>query len=119
MSTALQPFDRDQLPSAILRYLDAVDPASRSALPDTGFAGDARVRDEGIEHLGRDAIRTWLLTAASEYTYTTTYTAQVADGPQRWTVHAHLQGDFPGGEADLRFHFRLEGERIAELVIEP
>ena len=30
-----------------------------------------------------------------------------------------LEGNFPGGVADLNFRFTLAGDRIAELVIAP
>jgi hypothetical protein len=113
------PFDADLLPDSIRRYLDAVEPAARRALADDVFTDTARVVDEGVERLGRDAVRAWLEHAASEYTYTTTCTGQSAAPGGRWTVHTHLRGDFPGGEADLRLQFRLRDERIAELVIEP
>jgi hypothetical protein len=31
----------------------------------------------------------------------------------------HLEGDFPGGVADLHFRFALDGALISQLVIEP
>jgi hypothetical protein len=31
----------------------------------------------------------------------------------------HLEGDFPGGVADLHFRFALDGALISRLVIEP
>jgi hypothetical protein len=34
-------------------------------------------------------------------------------------VTNHLEGDFPGGEVDLRFQFTLEGGLIKNLTIEP
>jgi NAD(P)-dependent dehydrogenase (short-subunit alcohol dehydrogenase family) len=33
------------------------------------------------------------------------------------TVTAHLTGDFPGAPADLRYRFRLAGDRVADLEI--
>jgi hypothetical protein len=112
-------FDADQLPAAIRRYLNSPRGRDAASLAEDLFAPDARVVDERIEHSGTDAIRDWLANAASQYTYTTTYTGQTAHAPQHWTVHAHLEGDFPGGQADLRFEFRLDGDRITELIIEP
>ena len=34
-------------------------------------------------------------------------------------VTNHLEGDFPGGTVDLRYRFRLAGDRIARLDIAP
>jgi hypothetical protein len=34
-----------------------------------------------------------------------------------WVVSHHLEGDFPGGKADLDYRFALEGERIERLDI--
>ena len=31
----------------------------------------------------------------------------------------HLEGNFPGGTADLRFQFFVSGGRIASLTIQP
>lgn len=31
----------------------------------------------------------------------------------------HLEGNFPGGTADLHYRFAFAGDRIARLVIEP
>ena len=34
-------------------------------------------------------------------------------------VGQHLEGNFPGGVADLHYRFTLDGALIARLVIEP
>ncbi|MEN0084437.1 MAG: nuclear transport factor 2 family protein [Leifsonia sp.] len=111
-------FDPEQLPAPVRRYLDARRARSSASLSSV-FAPDARVVDEDAEHLGLAAVEEWFRASGSEYTYTTTYLRQTADAPDRWTVVAHLEGDFPGGEVDLHHRFRLAGDRIADLVIEP
>lgn len=113
------PFAPELLPDPVRRYLAAQDPLARRALADDVFTETARVVDEDVEHVGRNAVRTWLERAASEFTYTTTCTGQASAPGGRWTVRTHLRGDFPGGEVDLRLRFRLEGDRIAELIIAP
>jgi hypothetical protein len=40
-----------------------------------------------------------------------------ASGSTRAT--RHLQGDFPGGEVDLKYTFTLDHDLISKLVIEP
>ena len=42
-----------------------------------------------------------------------------ASGSDAWLVTNHLEGNFPGGEVDLRYQFQLQADRIAELIIEP
>ena len=115
----ISAYDPDALPPVIARYLGAqADPAARRAIADI-FAAQARVVDEGIEYAGIDAIRGWLTNAASEYTYTTTYTGQQRVAADRWVVHVRVEGDFPGGVADLRFRVSIEADRIVDLVIAP
>ncbi len=113
------PYRPDSLPPVVRRYLDAQDDtAGREAIADA-FAPGARVFDENTEYRGGDAVRRWLTSAASEFTYTTTFLGQTEAGDGRWVVLARLEGDFPGGVADLHFRFRVEDGLIAELVIEP
>ena len=113
-------FDPDRLPAAIRHYLETPRgtrlPAETLA---SIFTPDARVVDERTEFSGLDAIAGWFLDAGSEYSYTTTYLVQTVTASDHWTVTAQLEGDFPGGQADLRYRFRIEDHRIAELVIAP
>ena len=118
--TALQqntPYNPSILPPVIVRYLDAqVDRAQRMAISDV-FAADARVVDESIEYLGADAIEGWLANTASEYTYTTTLTGQHCVDVDRWVVLARLEGNFPGGVANLQFQFTVRFDKITDLAI--
>ena len=109
----------EQLPAVIRRYLHTPRGRDGAAVVEELFTSDATVVDERTDHVGTAAIRDWFANAATEYTYTTTYRGQTAHTPQLWTVVARLEGDFPGGEAELRYRFRLREDRIAELVIEP
>ena len=116
-SAAFSRYKADVLPPAIVRYLGAqADTGNRELLVDV-FATDASVTDEGITHRGRDAIRRWLATAATEFTYTTTLIGQRSDETDRWTVLARIDGNFPGGTANLRFQFAVQADEITELVI--
>lgn len=104
-------------PEVIRTYLVAhtsrdVDTAIRT------FTLDAAVTDEGNTYRGREDIRDWLANARSEYTFTTDFTGVTEDGPDV-DVTAHLEGDFPGGVADLHYRFTLDGASISRLVIEP
>ncbi|WP_017983392.1 nuclear transport factor 2 family protein [Amycolatopsis methanolica] len=99
-----------ELPPAIRDYL-----AGPSA---AGFTPDAVVTDDGRTYRGRDEIDGWLRRAATEYQYTATLMG-VSPAAGEWTVTQHLTGEFPGGEVDLSYRFRLRGERIAVLTIAP
>lgn len=83
------------------------------------FTADARVFDDGREYLGTDAIREWLSTAASEYTFTRTLVSASPQDGGGWLVVNHLEGDFPGGVVDLRYQFTLAGDLISGLLIAP
>jgi ketosteroid isomerase-like protein len=107
-----------ELPAPIRSYLAAhvardVDTATRA------FTPDAVVVDEGRTYRGADEIRGFLQDAGGQFTYTTELIgAQRVDG-DHWVAVNHLEGDFPGGVADLRYRFAMRGDLIAELVIAP
>ncbi|MFE7814492.1 nuclear transport factor 2 family protein [Streptomyces sp. NPDC057433] len=113
--TSINPAD---LPEAITRYLTgrAAKDASAAA---PAFAPHATVTDDGHTHEGAEAITRWLGQTDTEYTYTTTLAGAERDAPGRYTVHQHLEGDFPGGKVDLHCRFVLTHGLISELSIAP
>jgi hypothetical protein len=117
VADALQPIAVADLPEVITTYLKAhiardVDPAIDAYLP------DGAVTDEGKTYSGRPAIREWLLRSASEYTYSIEATGAFKRDDSHFEVRHHLEGNFPGGQVDLRFRFTIRDDRIAALVIE-
>jgi hypothetical protein len=106
------------LPAVISRYLAAHD---RHATDETlaTLTPNARVVDDGHEHVGTTAVRTWLDTTAAAFIYTRTLLDAVDEGDGAWLVVNRIEGDFPGGRVDLRYRFVLDGDLIAELVIAP
>ncbi|WP_089154053.1 nuclear transport factor 2 family protein [Micromonospora sp. NBS 11-29] len=113
-----EPIAPDQLPTPITRYLTA----HQARDLDTAVAlytPDASVTDEGRTHHGPEQIRAWLSRSASEYTYTTQLTAAAKLDDHHYEARHHLEGDFPGGTADLHFRFTMRDGLIARLVIEP
>lgn len=117
--TDYRPFRPDELPTAVRRYLETHQLARDEGAAAAAFAPDARVVDENTEYRGINAIRGWLRTGAAQYTYTTELTGQRSDGSGRWSVRAHLEGDFPGAVVDLHLRFLVADDLIADLVIEP
>ena len=81
------------------------------------YAPDAQVTDDGKTYNGPDEIRAWLGNAATEYTYTSELTATRQLDPQTYVATHHLEGNFPGGSADLDFTFTLKDNLITNLAI--
>jgi len=106
-----------QLPRPIAAYFEA--DRSRDAVAVAAcFSDDAVVKDEHKIHTGQDAIRRWKAEASSAYSYTVEpFKLSTEEG--RTVVTGQVVGDFPGSPIDLRYLFRLEGDRIAALEIVP
>ena len=104
-----------KLPAPIARYLDAANTDDADAVA-ACFTADARVQDEARDHDGAAAIRAWAAAARRRYRFHAEPRSfePAFDGG---TVTAHLTGDFPGAPADLRYRFRLAGDRVADLEI--
>ncbi|MEA2144664.1 MAG: hypothetical protein QOG59_251 [Solirubrobacteraceae bacterium] len=102
----------------ITRYLKAAEEGDLDALV-ACFTEQGTVVDEGRTYRGREAIRGWRESLRSQWEYTTTVTAGEPDGDARYTIAAHLEGNFPGGVADLTYRFELAGDHIAALAILP
>ena len=82
------------------------------------FTEDAVVKDEGHTHKGRAAIKAWKTDASTKYQYTCEpFACEAKDG--KTVVTSHLVGNFPGSPVDLRYFFRLEGDKIASLEVVP
>jgi ketosteroid isomerase-like protein len=112
------PFDSTTIPPAIVAYQAAHDRRDvATALAQ--FTPDATVVDDGRTYTGAAAVESFLRTAASEYTYTRTVVSAEDIETDRWLVTNHLEGDFPGGQVDLSYEFRLDGELITRFVIGP
>lgn len=106
------------LPDVVERYQTAHDLHDTDAALGA-FTNDAVVIDDGHEHHGAAAIRGWLASAASEFTYTRTLTGAERLAGETWVTHNRLEGDFPGGTVDLAYRFTITDDLISELVISP
>ena len=83
------------------------------------FSPQAVVVDDGKPYRGTALIRDWRNGAASEYKYTTKVTERVWSSESEVLVTARLEGNFPGGTADLHFSFEMAGSLISRLTIAP
>ena len=97
------------LPKPIAAYF-AVDSGDSEAVSQC-FTENAIVKDQGRTYKGRAAIRAWKTESLSTFQYTNeTFGCEDKDG--KIVVASHLVGNFPGSPVDLRFFFKLEGDRI-------
>ena len=104
------------LPKPIAAYFTA-DKGDAKAVSQC-FTDNAVVKDEGHTHKGRAAIEKWKTDSSAKYEYTSEpFAYEEKDG--QTVVTSHLVGNFPGSPVDLRFFFKLEGDKIASLEIIP
>lgn len=104
------------LPEPIVAYLVA-DRLDADAVARC-FTNNAVVTDESRAHNGIAEIKRWKTETAAKYTYTCE-PIRVEQDKATTVVTCHLEGNFPGGKADLRFFFQLERGKIANLAIIP
>ena len=82
------------------------------------FTENAVVKDEGHTYKGRAAIKQWKADASAKYQYTSEpFACERKD--DKIIVISRLTGNFPGSPVNLRFIFRLEGDKIASLETVP
>ena len=115
--TDYEPFKAETLPSVVTTYLEAhvnhhYDRAAAT------FTPDAVVIDDGHTYTSIKQIRPWLERSSTEWEYTTTPTGQQTTDDEHVIVRVHLEGNFPGGQVDLRYQFTLTGNLITALAIE-
>ena len=80
------------------------------------FSADAVVKDEGQEHHGSAAIRSWMEHTTRKYRVTVEV-VEAAQNGDAWKIAGLVSGNFPGSPATLHYSFTLAGDRIARLVI--
>ena len=113
--SALRP---DPVPYVITRYFEADARRGIDAIMAV-FTDDAVVIDEGQTWRGIGKIREWRQGPASRYQYTTEVFEVRGSGEDEYLVVGRLEGNFPGGSAELRWRFGLAGDRIRRLHIAP
>jgi ketosteroid isomerase-like protein len=114
--TSPTDIDPADLPDPIRTYLVA-HAARDTATALQTFGDDAIVVDDGRTFRGTDEVRAFLQDAGAEFSYTTEVVGSECLDDEHWLVRNRLEGDFPGGVADLTYRFTTSGDRITELVI--
>ncbi len=108
--------DPAQLPPAVRGYLAAHAARDTEAALRT-LTDTAVVVDQDETFRGSTEILGFLRDAGAEFSYTTELIGARRVDDARWVATNRLEGDFPGGVADLDFRFTMSGDLIAELVI--
>ena len=91
---------------------NAHDVAAMSAV----FSEDATVHDEGRDHHGLTAIRTWMKETIEKYDYQVDPLESSRTG-SKVVVLVSLRGSFPGSPITLQYDFTLERGRVSRLEI--
>ncbi|MBZ2194613.1 hypothetical protein [Occultella gossypii] len=113
--TSIQPA---QLPAVVGGYL-AAHAAHEAGTALRSFAPTAVVVDEGQTFRGTDEILGFLRNAGAEFTYTTELIGAERLDDARWVATNRIEGDFPGGIAELNYGFTVVDDLITRLVIAP
>jgi ketosteroid isomerase-like protein len=108
----------EKAPAPIVRFMDAAAQRDYDALA-ACFAVDATVSDEEQTHRGRNEIRQWQKDTRAKWDYTVTIIGGEHAGENEYVVAIHLQGNFPGGQADLNYRFSMRDRLIGGLEVEP
>ena len=103
-----------KLPRPIDRYFAAQNAHDVDAMV-ACFAPDAKVRDEGKDHVGRNAIRDWKIATVVKLDVTTAPFEVHEDGG-RTAVRSTVSGSFPGSPVDLAFFFGLSDDGLIETL---
>jgi hypothetical protein len=103
------------LPDPISAYLKAQNEDDVNAML-APFDDDATVKDEGREHHGRAAVRSWLEDVTRKYRVTL-HVKEVRDINGTTVVSGLVSGNFAGSPVLLDYAFTLSGPTIARLEI--
>jgi SnoaL-like domain len=101
-------------PQIVSRYFEA--DASRDVEAILAlFTDDATVTDEGGTWRGKPEIRDWRLGPVSKYEYTTTVARIDRLDDNHYRASGHIDGNFPGATAHLKWDFMLVEGLIGRL----
>lgn len=103
-------------PEIVTRYFKAAEAGDAAALAEC-FTTEGVVLDEGRSHRGHAEILAWRADLAAKWTYTAEVTGSEPVSADTYRVTERVEGNFPGGVADLGYTFTLEGGLIAALTI--
>jgi hypothetical protein len=100
------------IPLQAVLYLVATESDDTTAAL-TCFAPGAVVIDEGHSYTG-DGIREWREKTARDYTFTRDFRGLEPIDESHFLARYRVEGNFPGGVADLRFLFEMGPEGLVD-----
>jgi len=101
---------KTELPAILDRYFAAQNALDAEAMT-ACFAPDARVRDEGRDYAGRDAIREWKRATIAKYGIRIA-PLSITRKEASTIVIARVAGNFPGSPADLTYGFGISADGL-------
>jgi hypothetical protein len=107
-----------RLPATIRSFL-AAHTAREADTAVRAFTAAPVVVDEGRTCRGTEEVLGFVRAGGGDHTYTTELVGAERIDDVHWVAVNRLEGDFPGGVAELRYRFTLDGDLIEELVIAP
>jgi hypothetical protein len=100
----------------VTRYLEAANRFDATAAAGC-FATNASVHDENRKHVGRVAIRAWVVETSRKYRPTFTVLRATENGDEV-ILSVAVSGQFPGSPVTLDYQLELCGGKILTLTIE-
>ncbi len=106
-----------KLPKTVQTYVEAYNARNREEAV-ACFSDDALVHDEGKDDRGGKEITEWVGETIENFQHLLT-PGKVEGDEQKPVVAMTVSGSFPGSPVTLAFHFTMEKEVIAQLIIVP
>jgi ketosteroid isomerase-like protein len=106
------------MPDVIARYFAAQSSRDTDSLIAL-FRPDAVVFDENQTWRGTSEIRAWRDGVATAFQYTTEVLGLQSERDGDHIARVRLEGNFPGGIVELKYHFVVELGQIQRLEIGP
>ena len=103
-------------PEIITRYLEAANRFDSSGAAEC-FTADARVHDEGHDHVGQDAVRAWVAETSHKYHPKVEVIGAKGSGSQV-ALSVRISGSFTGSPIELEYAVTLRDGKIATLNIQ-
>ncbi|MDB6170636.1 MAG: hypothetical protein JWM88_3500 [Verrucomicrobia bacterium] len=102
-------------PEIITRYFAAANRFDASGAAEC-FTADARVHDEGHEHVGQDAVRAWVAETGRKYQPRSAVIRAKVSG-SKVALAVRISGRFPGSPIELDYDITLRDGKISMLDI--
>jgi len=103
-------------PEIVTRYFAAANRFDAAGAAEC-FTADARVHDEGHEHVGQDAVRAWVTETSKKYQPKSEVIRAKVSGA-KVALAVRISGKFPGSPIELGYDITLRDGKISTLNIQ-